>query len=113
MAGQLTLQVANRGAKGVIRKLPPSITVEKTATVEEVKKLIAQRAGIRDVNRLGLYDPQTKQIIKNRNALIDEIEAVVVEGRVLVQDLGMCSVRSDLPSHADLSFPQAPRSATS
>jgi len=89
MSGQLTLQLANRGRKGVVKRLPSSIVVDRDATVEDVRKAVAQKSGVRDSNRVGLFDPQTKKTIKDKAARIGDQEAVVAEGRLLVQDLGM------------------------
>ena len=95
MSNQLSLELANRGRKGVVKRLPQSITVERTSTIESIKKTIAQKAGVRDPNRIGLFDPKTKKSIKDKAALIGDQEAVVAEGQLLVQDLGTYPVPSE------------------
>ena len=59
------------------------------STVEEIKKLIAKDAGIRDHNRIGLFYPSTKKTIKDRLAKIGDEKDVVDHGEMLVKDLGM------------------------
>ena len=58
-------------------------------TVEGVKILIARAAGIRDFNRVGLFDPTTQKTFKNRKAEIGSLDAVMKKGELLVKDLGM------------------------
>jgi very-long-chain enoyl-CoA reductase len=41
-----------------------------------------------DFNRVGLFDPASKKIIKDRNALIRDQEGVMSQGELLVKDLG-------------------------
>ena len=74
--------------KQPIKRLPSSVELPTGATAEEVKKLIARQAGVRDFNRIGLYDPATKKIIKNRHAVIAEQQGVMSAGELLVKDLG-------------------------
>lgn len=59
------------------------------ATVEDVKALIAKAAKIGDFNRVGLYNPETKKTLKDRQARIEDESAVIAAGEVVVKDLGM------------------------
>ena len=59
------------------------------ATVEDVKTLIAKQAKIGDFNRVGLFNPETKKTLKDRQARIEDDAAVIAAGEVLVKDLGM------------------------
>lgn len=59
------------------------------ATVEDVKALIAKAAKIGDFNRVGLYNPETKKTLKDRQARIEDEPAVIAAGEVVVKDLGM------------------------
>ncbi len=88
MATNLSLKLSNRGRKGTIRKLPASVDVPRDATVEDVKIAIAKQARVRDYNRIGVFDPQTRKIIRDRKAVIGQQDAVVSTGELLVQDLG-------------------------
>ncbi len=88
MAANLTLSLSNRGRKGQIKKLPPSVSVPSSATVEEVKIAVARGAGVGDFNRVGLFDPQTKKILKDRKAVIGEQGTVVSSRELLGKDLG-------------------------
>ncbi|OAA55898.1 steroid alpha reductase family protein [Niveomyces insectorum RCEF 264] len=85
---EITLAVANRSKAGTIKKLPPSISVPAAATVEEVKQRLAERAGVRDFNRIGVFDPQTRRLLSDRKAVIGQQANVVAAGSLLVQDLG-------------------------
>jgi very-long-chain enoyl-CoA reductase len=53
---------------------------------------VARQAGIKDYNRIGLYDPSTKKTLKNRKAAIATEDAVVKAGEVLVKDLGKSTI---------------------
>jgi very-long-chain enoyl-CoA reductase len=71
-----------------IKRLPASIELPKDATAEEAKKVIVRQAGMTDFNRIGLYDPATKKIIKNRHAVLADQEGVMSSGELVVKDLG-------------------------
>ncbi|AEO61476.1 hypothetical protein MYCTH_2145474 [Thermothelomyces thermophilus ATCC 42464] len=88
MSTKLTLKVGNRAPKKPIRKLPSSIELPHDATVEDAKKAIARESSVKDFNRLGLYDPVSKQFLKNRRALLRDEAGVVKAGELLVKDLG-------------------------
>jgi len=88
MSGLVTLRLANRGRKGVVKRLPPSLTVDRTATIEDVQKAIAKAAGVGDFNRIGVFNPQNQKRLNDRAALIGDQQSVVLEGQLLVQDLG-------------------------
>jgi very-long-chain enoyl-CoA reductase len=74
--------------KQPIKRLPASVELPKDATAEEAKKVIARQAGVSDFNRIGLFDPTTKKIIKNRHAVIADQQGVMSAGELLVKDLG-------------------------
>lgn len=74
--------------KQPIKRLPATVELPKDATAEDAKKIIARQAGVGDFNRIGLFDPATKKIIKDRRALIAAQEHVMSAGEVLVKDLG-------------------------
>ncbi|OIW27284.1 hypothetical protein CONLIGDRAFT_645568 [Coniochaeta ligniaria NRRL 30616] len=83
-----TLRLVNRSPRQPIRKLPATIELPKDATAEDAKKAIARQAGVSDFNRIGLFDPETKKIIKDRHALIADQQSVMSAGELLVKDLG-------------------------
>lgn len=74
--------------KQPIKKLPETIEVPADATVEEVKHIVARKAGFSDFNRVGLFDPSTQKTLKNRKAQISSEPGVMSAGHVLVKDLG-------------------------
>lgn len=80
-----------------IKKLPTEIELPADATVEDAKISIAKATGIRDYNRIGIFDPSTKKTLKNRHARIAEEPAVVSGGEVLVKDLGTSQLPAMLP----------------
>lgn len=88
MAANLSLKLSNRSRKGAVKKLPASIDVPRTATIEDVKIAIAKEARVGDFNRIGLFDPQTRKILRDRKAIIEKQDALVSQGEILVQDLG-------------------------
>ncbi|KAJ9138698.1 Very-long-chain enoyl-CoA reductase [Pleurostoma richardsiae] len=88
MAPPISLKLGSRSQKQRIKKLPTAVEIPSDATVEDAKKIIARAAGVKDYNRIGLFYPSTKKIIKDRKALISNEEDVVSNGEILVQDLG-------------------------
>ncbi|KAK4166230.1 3-oxo-5-alpha-steroid 4-dehydrogenase-domain-containing protein [Cladorrhinum sp. PSN259] len=88
MASTFSVKLSNRVPKKPIRKLPTTIDLPRDATVEEAKVLIARASGLGDFNRIGLYDPTTKQILKNRKALVRDEEGVSKANELVVKDLG-------------------------
>ncbi|KAH8907059.1 hypothetical protein BR93DRAFT_927916 [Coniochaeta sp. PMI_546] len=84
-----TLRLVNRSPKQPIKRLPTTIELPKDATAEDAKKIIARAAGVSDFNRIGLFAPDTKKIIKDRKALIAEQQSVMSAGELLVKDLGL------------------------
>jgi very-long-chain enoyl-CoA reductase len=92
MAAPLSLRLTNRAPKKPIRKLPDSVDLPHDATVEDAKVAIARQSGFADYNRIGLFDPTTKQILKNRNALMRDEAGVVAAGELIVKDLGASSL---------------------
>lgn len=113
MATKLSLKLSNRAPKKPIKKLPPSVDLPHDATVEDAKVLIARQSGFTDFNRIGLFDPTTKQILKNRRALVRDEPGVVSAGELVVKDLGTTSSASLLAILLQLTnlLPlQAPRS---
>ncbi|KAK0635065.1 3-oxo-5-alpha-steroid 4-dehydrogenase-domain-containing protein [Bombardia bombarda] len=88
MASTLSLKLTNRAPKKPIKKLPAQVELPRDATVEDAKLLIARQSGIQDFNRIGLFDPTTKKILKNRNALLRDEAGVASAGELVVKDLG-------------------------
>jgi len=97
MAASLSLKLSNRGRKGRVKKLPASVDVPENATVEDVKIAIARQARVGDFNRIGLFDPATKKLLRDRKSVIGSYDAVTSKGELLVQDLGQHSLLSSLP----------------
>ena len=88
MAATLSLKLSNRAPKKPIKKLPASVDLPHDATVEDAKVAIARQSGFADYNRIGLFDPATKQILKNRKALVRDEPGVVQAAELVVKDLG-------------------------
>ncbi|VUC23901.1 unnamed protein product [Clonostachys rosea] len=88
MAQTQTVKLTNRSPKKPIKKLPESIQYPADATVEEVKALIAAACGIKDYNRIGLFDPTTNKTFKNRKAVLAEEPSIIAGNDILVKDLG-------------------------
>jgi len=82
------LKLSNRGRKGALERLPGTIEVPETDTIEQAKAAIARRVGVADPNRIGVFNPETRKIFGDRNAVVGAQVAVVSTGRLLVQDLG-------------------------
>lgn len=61
--------------------------------MEDVKKIIAGEAKVGDFNRIGLSNPETKKLFKDRKALVSDVAG---NGELLVKDLGMFGVSSHL-----------------
>jgi len=84
----ITLKVSNKSRKGGIKKLPESISIDATTTVEQLKASIAKASDGRDPNRIGLFDPDKKKILKDRKAVVSQLPLVMGGKEVLVKDLG-------------------------
>lgn len=84
-----TLKLTQRSPKQPVKKLPAEVELSPDATVEDVKVLIAKAVGLKDHHRIGLFDPETKRTLKDRQARIDDLPSVVAAGQVSVKDLGM------------------------
>lgn len=90
MSKSITLKVQNRSPKAPIRKLPTEINIDSTTTVEDVKRLVANLAGGKDPNRMGLFPPEKKaSSLKDRKALIIEQKEIMDAGAIAVKDLGL------------------------
>jgi very-long-chain enoyl-CoA reductase len=74
--------------KKPVKKLPTEVEISPDATVEDVKVLIAKAVGLADHHRIGLFDLETKKTLKDRQARISDIPAVVSAGELSVKDLG-------------------------
>ncbi|KAK4189868.1 very-long-chain enoyl-CoA reductase, partial [Podospora australis] len=85
---KLSLKLTSRSSRQPIKKLPAHIELPADATVEDAKHLIARASGFSDFNRIGLYDPTTRKILKNRKALVRNEEGIVTAGELVVKDLG-------------------------
>lgn len=110
MASIISLKLTNRAPKKPIKRLPATIDLPRDATVEDAKIQIARQTGIKDFNRIGLFDPTTKKTLKNRKGLITDEANVVAAGELVVKDLGTMR-----PARLSLLCPltnclQAPRS---
>lgn len=92
MADSLTLAVSNRAKSSSIKRLPPTVDVTTTTTIEEVQQQLAKKAGVSDYNRIGIFDPVTRKIIRDRRAVIGAQENVVSSKALLAQDLGMIAL---------------------
>lgn len=88
MAAKLSLKLSNKSPRQAIKKLPASIELPADATIEDAKQAVARQSGISDFNRIGLFDPETKKILKNRKALVRDEAGVVKAGELVVKDLG-------------------------
>jgi len=88
MATKLSLKLSNRAPKKPIRKLPATVELPDDATLEDAKIAIARESGFTDYNRIGLYDPVSKQNLKNRRALLRDEAGVIAAGELVVKDLG-------------------------
>lgn len=84
----LQLKVANRGKSRTIKNLPPTIDVSTATTIEEVQQLVAKQSGVRDYNRIGIFDPVSRKIIRDRRAVLGAQDDVIKTKEILVQDLG-------------------------
>lgn len=56
--------------------------------MQDVKDTLAKQAGGWDPNRFGLFDPVQKKILKDRKALVSQLQDVMSVKEVLVKDLG-------------------------
>ncbi|KAK4228935.1 very-long-chain enoyl-CoA reductase [Podospora fimiseda] len=83
MSSSYSIKLTNRAPKKPIKKLPASLDIPANATVEEAKVLIARASGLNDFNRIGLYDPVSKQLLKDRKAPVHN-----KAGELIVKDLG-------------------------
>jgi hypothetical protein len=88
MAAKISLKLTNRAPKKGFRNLPSQIELSADATVEDAKKAIAAASGVKDFNRVGLFDPESKKTLKNRKALVRDEQGVMAAGELLVKDLG-------------------------
>ncbi|KAI1841902.1 hypothetical protein JX265_011975 [Neoarthrinium moseri] len=80
----ITLKLSNRSPKQPIKRLPPSLELPATATVEDAKVVLARKVGLSDHNRIGLFDPATKKTLKDRRAVLADLG----HAELLVKDLG-------------------------
>ncbi|KAK6604716.1 3-oxo-5-alpha-steroid 4-dehydrogenase [Botrytis cinerea] len=84
----VTLKVTNRSPKNPIKRLPTSIDIDETTTVQDVKDRLAKQAGGWDPNRFGIFDPEQKKILKDRKAFISQHKEVIIGKEILIKDLG-------------------------
>ncbi|KAF4612469.1 hypothetical protein G7Y89_g15608 [Cudoniella acicularis] len=71
-----------------IKKLPTSVDITEKTTVQDVKNKLAQQAGGMDPERLGIFDPENKKLLKDRRALISQHKEVMAGKEILIKDLG-------------------------
>jgi very-long-chain enoyl-CoA reductase len=88
---ELPLTSLHKAGGKPMRKLPDSIVIDGTTTVEDAKKKIAKAAGGVDYNRIGIYD-NTKALLKDRKMILMKQDTVINGQEILVKDLGMCPV---------------------
>ncbi|RFU32853.1 hypothetical protein B7463_g3525, partial [Scytalidium lignicola] len=80
----ITLKVSSRSPKRPIKKLPTSVEVTDTTTVQDVKVILA-KPGRWDPERFGIYGADNK-LLKDRKARISQL---VKDGQeIAVKDLG-------------------------
>ncbi|KAF7858496.1 hypothetical protein EAF04_009096 [Stromatinia cepivora] len=84
----VTLKVTNRSPKNPIKRLPTSIDIDETTTVQDVKEKLAKQVGGWDPNRFGIFDPEQKKILKDRKAFISQHKEVIIGQEILIKDLG-------------------------
>jgi very-long-chain enoyl-CoA reductase len=87
MANTFSVKLSNRNPKKPIKGLPASVTLADDATVEDAKIVIARQSGVRDFNRIGLYDTVKKETLKDRKALARDVPGVSTDG-LIVKDMG-------------------------
>jgi very-long-chain enoyl-CoA reductase len=92
---QLTNKSKKRGER--IESLPGVIDIPKDTTVEDAKVLIARLSGVSDYNRIGLYDPVHRRVLKDRKQLIWADPNVSTACEVVVKDLGTTSPPAPAP----------------
>ncbi|KAH8687407.1 steroid alpha reductase-like protein [Tricladium varicosporioides] len=88
MASAVTLKVTNRSPKKPIKKLPANIEITEKTTVQDVKDRLGALAGGMDPERLGIFDPEKKTLLKDRRALISKHKEVMAGQEILIKDLG-------------------------
>lgn len=74
--------------KKPIKRLPTSIEITESTTVQDVKDQLAKQIGGIDPNRLGLFDSKNK-ILKDRRAYISQHAEVTSTKEIFVKDLGI------------------------
>jgi hypothetical protein len=79
--------VTDHPIAGKSSKLPATIEVTPTTTVQDVKEQIG-KAARKDPNCIGVSDPVKKKILKDRKALILEQKDVADLKEVVIKDLG-------------------------
>ncbi|CAG8982566.1 hypothetical protein HYALB_00007282 [Hymenoscyphus albidus] len=86
MAPPTTLKVTNRsGSK--LKKLPTSIEIADTTTVQDVKNKLGKLAGV-SPERLGLSEPEKRTTLKDKKELVSRHKQVMAGQEILVKDLG-------------------------
>ncbi|KAK4122800.1 hypothetical protein N657DRAFT_574982 [Parathielavia appendiculata] len=88
MANTFKVKLTNRNPKRPIKGLPAFVDLADDATVEDAKIVIARQAGIKDFNRIGVYDPVSKETLKNRKARVRDEAGVAKTAELVVKDLG-------------------------
>ncbi|KAI6245618.1 putative enoyl reductase [Erysiphe necator] len=88
MTAPVTLKVTNKSPRQPVKKLPATIQVTETTTVQDVKDQLSRLTDGRSPHRFGLFDPEKKKTLKDRKALILQIKEVASAQEILVKDLG-------------------------
>jgi very-long-chain enoyl-CoA reductase len=71
-----------------MRKIPATIEITPTTTIDEAKKIIAKAARLSDPYRIAIVDPSTKAIIKERFSPLADQKNVINAKQIYVKDLG-------------------------
>lgn len=82
------LILTSKAPKNPIKRLPTSIDIDETTTVQDVKEKLAKQIGGWDPNRFGIFDPEQKKILKDRKAFISQHKEVIIGKEILIKDLG-------------------------
>lgn len=85
----ILLKLTLKAPKNPIKRLPTSIDIDETTTVQDVKDKLAKQAGGWDPNRFGIFDPEHKKILKDRKAFISQHKEVIIGKEILIKDLGI------------------------
>ncbi|SZF03623.1 unnamed protein product [Blumeria hordei] len=83
MAASNILKVTNRSPHRPIKNLPPTIEVADDATVLQVKEQLSRLTRL-SPDRLGIFDPEKKKILRDRKAFILHQDEIATEREILL-----------------------------